>query len=70
MRLIVRTVENGARVALDKVELKRREAKEKILGTGFQYLEVEGTLGSLNALGQRIEERVYIIEDVLGAGYV
>lgn len=70
MRYIVRTVENGERLGLDAVVAKRQAAYEKILGAGVQYIETEATLGSLDALGRRIEERVFIIEDVNGGAYV
>lgn len=70
MRVIVRTVENGARVPVAEVEKRRKAVKDQILAGRQQYTEVEAILGSLNALGQRVEERVYIIEDVMGVNYV
>ena len=70
MKAIIRTVENGERLPLDRIDLKRRSIKNKILETGMQYIETESMLGSLNAMGERIEERVFIIEDVTGVNYV
>ncbi len=70
MRYIVRTVENGERLGLEAVIAKRQAAYEKILEAGVQYIETEATLGSLDALGRRIEERVYVIEAVAGNAYV
>ena len=70
MRYIVRTIENGARLGVEAIIAKRIAAYEKILAAGFQYLETEAMLGSLDALGRRIEERVYVIEAVAGSAYV
>lgn len=70
MKAIIRTIENGKRISLEQVEKKRRGVKEKILSTGFQYIETESMLGSVNATGERIEEQVFVIEDVTGEIYV
>ncbi len=70
MKAIIRTIENGKRIALEQVENKRRSIKDKILETGMQYIETESTLGSFNAMGQRVEEQVFIIEDVSEGNYV
>lgn len=70
MKAIIRTIENGKRIPLDQVDNKRRSIKAKILETGMQYLETESMLGSVNAMGDRIEEQVYVIEDVSGVNYV
>lgn len=70
MKAIIRTIENGKRVPLEQVEKKRRAIKEKILETGMQYIETESMLGSTNAMGERIEEQVFVIEDVTGVNYV
>lgn len=70
MKYIIRTIENGQRIPLETVQAKRQAAYKKILEAGMEYLETEGTLGSLNALGARIEERVYIIEPMAGVSYV
>jgi len=70
MRYIVRTIENGSRLGVEAVTAKRQAVYEKILATGLQYIETEGMLGSLDALGRRIEERVYAIEAVAGSMYV
>ena len=70
MRYIVRTIENGERLGLEAVVAKRQAVYEKLLAAGFQYVETEGMLGSLDALGRRIEDPVYIIEAVAGSAYV
>jgi hypothetical protein len=70
MKFFIRTIENGKRLPVEKVDEKRKAAKDKILAAGLQYVEVEAVLGSLDALAQRIEERVYIIEGVAGVQYV
>lgn len=72
MKYIIRTVDTktGKRLGIKEVNEKRLAAKQHILGTGSQYLEGESMLGSFNAMGQRIEEKVYIIEDAQGANYV
>ena len=70
MKAIIRTIENGKRISLEQVEKKRRAIKEKIIGNGMQYIETESMLGSVNAMGERIEEQVFVIEDVTGEIYV
>lgn len=70
MKYIIRTIKDGKRLPLADVNKKRVEAKERILSIGSQYTETESQLGSFNAMGKRIEERVYIIEDISGADYV
>ena len=70
MKVYVRTVENGERIPMLKVQEKCKAVQDKILQSGFQYIVTESLLGSLNALGQRIEERVYIIEDVYNDTYL
>lgn len=72
MRYIIRTIEKetGKRLPLKQVNEKRLAAKTHVLETGLQYLETESMLGSFNAMGQRIEEQVYIIEDVQEMNYV
>ncbi len=70
MKYIIRTVENGLRVPLERIEEKKKAAREKFLGAGFQYLEISGILGSLNALGERIEEMVFVIEGIERENYV
>lgn len=72
MKAIIRTIdkETGKRISLDIVNEKRLSIKNKILETGLQYIETESTLGSLNAMGERIEEKVYVIEDESRENYV
>lgn len=70
MEFYIRTIENGKRLSLDAVEAKRLDVKERILETGAQYVEIEAMMGSSNATGERIEERVYIIRAVSGVQYV
>lgn len=70
MKAYIRTAENGKRLSLERVNEKRISIKKDILARGFQYTENETVLGSLNAMGERIEETVYIIEDVTGVNYV
>ena len=64
MKRYIRTVEGGKTLPLDTVNAKRVAVKEAILNTGMQYVESEARLGSYNAMGVRIEEKVYIIEAV------
>lgn len=70
MKYIIRTVENGQRITLERVQEKKKAAYEKLLASGLQYLEHEALLGSLDAMGRRIEERVYIIEPASEVSYV
>lgn len=70
MKYIIRTIENGQRISLEHVQEKRKAVYEKILDAGMQYLESECTLGSLDAMGRRIEEHVYVIEPMTGVSYV
>jgi len=70
MKYVIRSIEKGERIGVEKINEKRAAAREKILAAGFQYLEYEATLGSLDALGHRIEETVHIIEAIVGGVYV
>ena len=70
MKYVIRTTEDGKRISLERTNEKLAAAREKILTAGMQYLEYEAKLGSLDALGQRVEERVYIVEAIAGNVYV
>jgi len=70
MKYIIRSVEDGNRISLDEIEDKKKSVKKKILEIGLQYVEYTAMLGSLDALGNRIEEQVVIIEDAGGTNYV
>lgn len=70
MQYIIRTIENGKRFPLEKIDEKRVSIKEKILESGMQYIEHEAIMGSYNELGQRIEERVYVISAQGEVNYV
>lgn len=70
MRYIIRTIESGQRISLECVQEKKKAAYQKLLDAGLQYLEFEAMLGSYDAIGQRIEERVFIIEPVSEVSYV
>lgn len=69
MKIFVRTIENGNRLTLDAVMSRRNDVKEKLLSSGLHYVETEALLGSFSATGQRVEERVYVIEGVSEANY-
>jgi hypothetical protein len=70
MKYIIRTIEEGQRVPLDRIQEKRKAVYDRIMAAGMHYLESECILGSLNAMGQRIEEHVYVIEPMAGIAYV
>lgn len=70
MKYIIRTIKDGKRIPLEEVNEKRNAAKKHILNTGVQYVEVEAMLGSYNAMSERIEEKVFIVEDVQAENYV
>lgn len=70
MKYIIRTIDNGRRIPLAAVIEKKQAAYTKLLDAGLQYLEYEALLGSNNALGQRIEEKVFIIEPISEVQYV
>lgn len=70
MRYIIRTSDAGTPRGSPDIEARKKEVKKKILESGLQYLEYEAQLGSYDPLGQRIEERVIIIEEAGGSHYV
>lgn len=71
MKYYVLTVEkDGTLIPLDAVQAKRKAVKEKILNEGKQYIETEAQIGSLDALAQRIEHKVYVIEPIWKDIYV
>lgn len=70
MQIIIRTTENGKTIPSSKVLEKRRAAQQQFLNHGVQYLEVEGKLGYLNAMGSHVTEAVYIIEPCVEVNYV
>jgi hypothetical protein len=70
MKYVIRTIEDGQRIPLSRVSAKKEGARKKILAAGFQYLEYDALLGSENALGEEIQEKVTIIEAIGRENYV
>lgn len=70
MKYIIRTIENGERLSVERIEEKQRALKEKILESGMNYLEFDAFLGSYNELGKRVKEPVHVIEPISGVSYV
>jgi hypothetical protein len=71
MKYVIRsTDQDGARVGVDKIEEKKKAAREKIYAAGLQCLEYKALLGYENAQGQPTHEEVTIIEAISGLVYV
>lgn len=70
MRYIIRSVQDGKSIDYDKIEAKKKAAKTTLIHAGLHYIEYEATLGTLDALGERIEERVIVIEPSSGDVYL
>jgi len=70
MRYIIRTSEHGKRKPAAEIEEKKLEVKARMMNSGRHYLEFVAVLGTLDPLGNRIEEQVLVIEEVGGDAYV
>jgi hypothetical protein len=70
MKYVIRSTEDGQRIPATKVEEKKKSARAKFLAAGLQYLEYDALLGSENALGQEVQEKVTIIEGIGRENYV
>ena len=70
MKYIIRSTDHGKRISKEVIDEKLNMAKKQILDFGLQYVEYQAVLGSLDPMGNRIEEQVVVIEDAGGDSLV
>lgn len=70
MKYIIRSTDHGKRISKEGIDEKINMAKGQILDFGLQYVEYQAVLGSLDPMGNRIEEQVIVIEDAGGDSLV
>ena len=64
MKTIIRTYENGEELSREEIQGKIRRIKESLVSQGLEYLETDARLGSYDAAGRPVEERVIVIDDL------